>query len=73
MRQSDAIATSRTAEEAQVSNDIPHTYIGYADGRHFQVIVVQFSGGPTCTTFPEKHTTARHPTNDTNGAPIILD
>jgi hypothetical protein len=36
--------------------EILHTDIGEVDGRHFLVIVDQFSGWPAVTTFPDKHT-----------------
>ena len=59
--------------------EIIHTDIGEVDGRHFLVIVDQFSGWPAVTTFPDKHTTARRLINvfrdfflDTGGAPVMI-
>ncbi len=59
--------------------EVLHADLGELDGRHFLVIVDQFSGWPDVTMFPDKHTTARRVINsfctffmDTGGAPIKI-
>jgi hypothetical protein len=59
--------------------EVLHADLGELDGRHFLVIVDQFSGWPAVTTFPDKHTTARRLINsfrsffmDTGGAPVKI-
>ena len=59
--------------------EILHADLGEVDGRHFLVIVDQFSGWPAVTMYTDKHTTARRLINsfrtffmDIGGAPVKI-
>jgi hypothetical protein len=66
-------------EPATRQFEVLHADLGELDGRHFLVIVDQFSGWPAFTMFLDKHTTARRLINsfraffmDTGCAPVKI-
>lgn len=70
---------SRPHEPATRPFKFLHANLGEVDGRHFLVIVDQFSGWPAITMFSYKNTTARRLINsyrtffvDTGGAPVKI-